>query len=117
MKGYRYVAVKLAGEKVSCDPDPATLYFRKGPDCVRFTFLDIPPKVASVVIRWKDPKRPLFAGWGTAPSTVGSHHPDIITRGNNQVAGRYEYTVELLDAQGRLLAQVDPGLENQGDPP
>lgn len=117
MKGYRDVSVTLFGKVVRCDPDPAVLYFRKGPDCVRFTFPEVPQKVASVVIRWKDPQRPLFAGWGTAPSTVGSHLPDIITRGNNQVPGRYEYTVELLDAQGQLVAQVDPGMENQGEPP
>ncbi len=117
MKGYREVAVKLSGKGVRCDPDPAVLYFRKGPDCVRFTFADLPKEVASVVIRWKDPSRPLFAGWGTAPSSVGSHLPDIITRGNNQVPGHYEYAVELLDSTGHLVAVADPGMENQGDPP
>lgn len=117
MKGYRDISVKLSGEAVRCHPDPAILYFRRGPDCVRFTFPEAPQKVASVVIRWKDPNKPLFAGWGTAPSSVGSHLPDIITRGNNQVPGKYEYTVEFLDAQGHLVAQVDPEVENQGDPP
>lgn len=117
MKGYRDVAVKLSGTKVSCEPDPAVLYFRKGPDCVRFTFADMPKEVASVVIRWKDPSRPLFAGWGTAPSSVGAHLPDIITRGNNQTPGRYPYTVELLDAKGQVVAEADPNMENQGDPP
>lgn len=117
MKGYRNVVVKLSGKAVHCDPDPAVLYFRKGPDCVRFSFPELPQRVASAVVLWKDPSRPLFAGWGTAPSTVGSHLPDIITRGNNQVPGKYEYTVALLDAQGQLVAEVDPGLENHDDPP
>jgi hypothetical protein len=117
MKGYRDITVKLVGQKVHCEPDPAVLYFRKGPDCARFVFPHMPKEVSSVVIRWKDPSRPLFAGWGTTPSSVGSHLPDLITRGNNQVPGHYEYTVELLDAQGQVVAVVDPDMENKGDPP
>jgi len=117
MKGYRDVTVKASGKVVRCDPDPAVLYFRTGPDCLRFAFPDPPKEVASVVIRWKDPSRPLFAGYGFAPSSVGSRLPDIVTRGNNQIPGHYEYTVQLLDAQGQVVAEVDPGADNQGDPP
>lgn len=80
MKGYREVAVRLSGKNVSCEPDPAVLYFRKGPDCVRFTFAGVPKEVASVVIRWKDPSRPPVCRLGHGallggfPST-GHHHP------------------------------------------
>lgn len=117
MKGYREVKVTLTGKRITCDPDPAVLYYKTGPDCVRFTFPGIPKNVNSVVIRWKDGQRPLFAGMGSAPSSVGSHLPDLITQGNCQVDGRYPYAVELYDAQGQLVAEVDPDVENRGDPP
>ncbi|MGC8917354.1 MAG: hypothetical protein ACP5NF_10295 [Thermoanaerobaculum sp.] len=117
MKGYREVKVTLSGKTVRCDPDPAVLYFNSGPDCLRFVFPGMPKEVDSVVIRWKDPSRPLFAGWGLAPSSVGSHLAEVITRGNNRVPGKYFYSVELLDAAGSVVAEADPGVENQGDPP
>lgn len=117
MKGYREVKVTLSGKTIICDPDPAVLYFKTGPDCLRLTFPGIPKNVESAVIRWKDGKRPLFSGMGSAPSSVGSHLPDLITRGNCQVPGRYTYAVELYDGQGHLVAEVDPEVENKENPP
>lgn len=117
MKGYREVKVTLSGQHITCHPDPAVLYYRTGPDCLRFTFPGMSKNVQSVVVRWKDGKRPLFSGMGSAPSSVGSHLPDLITRDNCQVDGRYSYAVELYDDQGKLVAEVDPEVDNQPDPP
>lgn len=117
MKGYREVKVTCSRKKITCDPDPAVLYFKTGPDCLRFTFPGMAKEVVSVVIRWKEGTRPLFAGMGSAPSSVGSHLPDLITRGNCGVPGRYPYAVELYDDRGNLLAAADPEVENKGDPP
>ncbi|MCX7895900.1 MAG: hypothetical protein N2447_08125 [Thermoanaerobaculum sp.] len=117
MKGYATVRVRLLGKTVVCEPDPVTLYFKTGPDCLRFTFRETPREVASVVIQWKDDGRPLFSGMGSAPSSVGSHLPDLITRGNCQVPGRYSYAVHMLDAQGNLVGEVDPNVDNKEAPP
>lgn len=117
MKGYREVKVTLSGKRITCHPDPAVLYYNTGPDCLRFSFPGMAKGVASVVVRWKNGQRPLFSGMGSAPSSVGSHLPDLITRGNCQLPGRYSYAVELYDAKGQLVAEVDPQVENQGDPP
>jgi hypothetical protein len=105
-KGYNPVRVYIDKDQatvVKCDPDPAWCAWEKGPDCLRWTFKDLPPQVRSVVIEWK--------------TTVGSHLPDIITSGNLKEKGRFYYSVYCYDKDGKLVASADPGVDNDPNPP
>lgn len=114
-KGYAEVKVKVVGDKVVCDPDPVECYFLTGPDNIRWTFKNLPKKVASVVIEWKGHN--MHRGMGHAASTVGSHLQDIITSGNTCVVGRFFYNIYCLDAKGNEIAYADPESGNSGQPP
>jgi len=121
-KGHRQVTVTIKGVDVKCDPDPAQCYWITGPDNIRWVFPDPPPGVEQVVIEWQNPgppfrAEPMFHGMGAQPSTVGSRLPDLVSFGNNQIQGRYKYAVICLDANGKVVAQVDPGGNNDPQPP
>ena len=112
-KGFAEVKVSVQGNQVTCAPDPVKCNWLHGPDDVRFTFKGVPANVASVVIEWKNV--PMHRGMGHTPSTVGSHLPDIITKGNNKTGGRYWYHVYCYDAAGNQVAYADP--EGLNEPP
>jgi hypothetical protein len=121
-KGYNPVRVYIDKDQatvVKCDPDPAWCAWEKGPDCLRWTFKDLPPQVRSVVIEWKTTGvgKPMFRGHGHAGTTVGSHLPDIITSGNLKEKGRFYYSVYCYDKDGKLVASADPGVDNDPNPP
>jgi hypothetical protein len=100
------VIIDLEGQTISVTPDPVECYWKTGPDRIRWTFPDAPAEVASVVIEWKTDA--MHRGMGFAPSTVGSHLPDLITTGMVTIKGRFAYSIYCYDAAGVLLAEVDP---------
>ncbi len=118
-KGYRSVRVWLEGSAVRCDPDPVQCYWVTGPDCIRWTFKDLPRAVASVVIEWKTrgKGKPMFRGHGHALTSVGSHLADIITFGNIEEEGRFQYAVHCFDKDGNVVAFADPDADNSPTPP
>jgi len=116
-KGFELVRVTVDEKKkrVVCDPERARCFWRKGPDNVCWVFPQAPERVTSVVIEWKSDGP--FRGFSARRSSVGSHLDDLLTAGNRQTKGVFPYAVRCLDAAGNVVAEVDPDVENQADPP
>ncbi len=107
------VAVDSKNRTVAVDKDPVKCYWETGPDGIRWTFPDAPPEVESVVIEWKT--QPMHRGLGCAPSTVGSHLPDLITTGMVTIKGRFAYSIYCYDKNGNLVAEADPFGDGDGN--
>jgi len=113
-KGYVTVEIAVIGNKVVCRPERARCYWKTGPDNVRWVVPDPPPEVASVAIEFKNESP--FQRICSEDSTVSSPVKDKVTAGNREQRGIFPYFVRAFDAAGRLVAEVDPDVENDPGP-
>lgn len=112
---YANVKVTVDGGRVVCDPDRVLCYWQTGPDNVRWIMPNPPPEAVSMVIHFKN-ETP-FQRVGSEPSAASSRVRDVITAGNRQQRGIFPYAVQVLDASGKVVAEVDPEVENRPTPP
>jgi hypothetical protein len=132
-KTYEVVKVIVENGKLRCDPDWVHLYWKVGPTDIRWVFDGAPTNAVGAVVEFaadvpaKYPTPPdspggfrpggVHRGIGSAQASSGSRLPDIVTSGNTQEAGYFYYDVKLLDADGGVIAQADPGGDNDPIPP
>jgi len=98
---------------ITVSPDPAQLYWVTGPDSARWRAGSSPSMAASFDIEFERGNSP-FRDSGL---TLDASGPALIGTGNTQVKGTFKYSVVFRDADGKVLAQVDPGLQNGDTPP
>ncbi len=131
-KTYEVVNVTFQDGRLSCDPDWVHLYWNDGPTDIRWVFKDAPKAATSAVVefhasvpaKYRSAGRPperfrargVHRGIGHARASAASHLQDIVTTGNTQEAGYFYYDVKLLDGAGKVIAQADPGGENDPGP-
>lgn len=131
MAGGRFAVVKvtMAGGAVRCDPDWVRLFWDDGPAEIRWEFHDIPREVTQAVFEFHDVEpdkhagrhahpggfrpRGVHRGGGHAGAAAGSHLADLVTWGNRKEAGYFTYDLRLLDRDGAVVAEADPGGDNQ----
>ncbi len=130
---YEIVTVTMQNGKLTCTPDWVHLYSLRGPANIRWVFKDVLKDAVGAVVEFfpvapskytpppvtPGPFRPrgIHCGVGHLPASAGSQLCDLLTCGNTQDAGYFYYNVKLLDAAGNVIAQVDPGGDNQPTPP
>jgi hypothetical protein len=128
-KKYELVTVTMQDGKLTCAPDWVHLYWKDGPGDIRWAFDGVPKNAVGAVVEFlaavpaKYPAPPetpgglrprgVHRGLGHARASAGSHLPDVVTSGNTQEAGYFYYDVKLLDGAGEVIAQADPGGDNQ----
>ncbi len=116
-KGYEIVRVTVDGNrKVTCSPNPAHCYWETGPADACWVFYGAPREAVKAVIEWKDGKGGPFSGHDGKPSSSGSHVHDVVSHGNKKQKGAFFYSVKLLAADGTVVAEVDPELDNDTSP-
>ena len=131
-KTYEVVTVTMQNGKLMCAPDWVHLYWKDGPGDIRWAFDGVPKSAVGAVVEFltavpaKYPTPPgtpggfrprgVHRGLGHAQASAGSHLPDVVTSGNTQEAGYFYYDVKLLDRAGKIIAQADPGGDNEPDP-
>ena len=116
-KGYEMIRVKIAPDgTVTCDPDPVKCYWEAGPANARWAFYGAPKRAVKAVVEWKRGSGVPFEGHDEKESSSGSQVPDVVTRGNTKRKGAFFYTVKLLAADGTVVAEVDPELDNEANP-
>jgi len=127
---YQEVTVSYKGGEVICEPEWVRTFWATGPAEIRWKFVDVPSEVESVVVEFHDSvpvkyrhkqvqfrKKASFRGMGFAPTSANSHLPDLVTHGNNFEGTYYTYTIKLLDKDGNVIAENDPGNINDPNPP
>jgi len=128
-KTYAIVNVSMRDGKLTCTPDWVHLYWKNGPADIRWVFDGAPPSAVGAVVQFleavpaKYPTPPsvpggfrprgVHRGFGSAPASAGSPLPDLVTSANTEEAGYFYYDVQLVDGDGNVLAQADPGGDNQ----
>ncbi|OFV80830.1 MAG: hypothetical protein A2Y78_03335 [Acidobacteria bacterium RBG_13_68_16] len=131
-KTYELVTVTMQNGKLKCAPDWVHLYWKDGPGDIRWAFNGMPKNAAGAVVEFvtavptkyeaplKSPggfrPRGVHRGLGYNRPSAGSHLPDVVTAGNTQESGYFYYDVKLLDHEGEVIAQADPGGDNDPDP-
>lgn len=127
---YEKVTVNYENGVLKCDKDWIHLYWKDGPTDIQWMFKGAPKNAVSAVVeflpavpaKYQPPTsgtfrpRGVHQGFGHAPASAGSHLPDIVTSGNTQEVGYFYYAVKLLDGSGSVIAQTDPGGENDPGP-
>ena len=131
-KTYEVVTVTMQNGKLMCAPDWVHLYWKDGPGDIRWAFDGVPKSAVGAVVefltavptKYEAPLKPpggfrprgVHRGLGCDQASAGSHLPDIVTSGNTQEAGYFYYDVKLLDSAGKVIAQADPGGDNDPIP-
>lgn len=127
------VTVTMQNGKLTCKPDWVHLYWKKGARDIRWVFKDLPKDAVGAMVEFlaavpgkyvtpppgtPGPFRPrgVHGGFGCVPVPLGPQLPDLITAGNTEEIGYFYYDVTLLNAAGEVIAQVDPGGDNQPIP-
>ena len=131
MAGDKFTVVKVAmtGGVVTCEPDWVRLFWNDGPAEIRWEFHDIPREVTQAVVEFHglEPAkhagrhthpggfrpRGVHRGSGHAGAGAGSHLADLVTWGNTKESGYFTYDLKLFDRDGTLVAEADPGGDNQ----
>ncbi len=131
VKNYATVKVTIHKGQLHCDPDWVHLYWEDAPTDIRWAFSGVPKDAVGAVVEFlaevpaKAPSPPttskfrprgVHGGLGHAPASAGSHLPDIVTSSNTGGPGYFYYDVRLLDSAGKVIAQADPGGENDPGP-
>ena len=127
-KTHEKVTVSMKNGKLTCTPDWVHLNWKDGPADIRWVFDGVPKTAVGAVVEFlaavpaKHPVPPgtpgpflprgAHRGLGHAQASAGSHLPDIVTTGNTQEGGHFYYDVKLLDGAGTVVAQADPGGDN-----
>jgi hypothetical protein len=128
---YARVIVTTQDRKIVCDPDWVHLHAKKGPSDIQWVFQTVPKEAVGAVVEFVtelapkhqkpsdalQPFRPrgVHRGLGHAASSGGSRLADIVTSGNTGEQGHFYYNVKLLDKTGKVIAQADPGGDNDPD--
>ena len=131
-KTHAIVKVSSKGGKLVCKPDWVRLYWNKGPADIRWVFGKMPEKASRAVVEFHDKvpakyarkakagakfrSRGVHLGAGHAEASGTSHLQDIVTSGNTRKSGFFTYDIKVLDRKGNVLAQADPGGDNNPDP-
>jgi hypothetical protein len=97
------VQITFKNEEISC-PDETTVNWKEGPDSVLWTFGELEQKVAYVEVEFKQ-------GSPFSKMPVG-RAGGILGTGNTGKGGTYEYTVRVYNAQGGVVAELDPRIIN-----
>jgi len=120
-KGHAVVNVWFENGQPKCDEEWVHLYWRSGPDNIKWKFKDVPSEVEYIEIEFLDklPKkykqipgflhRGPFRGMGFAKSSSNKEFADTVTIGNTQEQGYFYYEVYFYREDGSLFAQLDPG--------
>ena len=129
-KTHEVVTVTVKNGKLKCTPDWVSLYWEDGPADIRWVFDGAPRNAVSAVVEFhaavpaKYPAAParsaggfrprgVHRGLGHSNASAGSHLRDIVTTGNTHEVGYFYYDVKLLDSNGTVVMQADPGGDNQ----
>jgi hypothetical protein len=128
---YAIVMVTVKDGKVFCDPNWVHLHARKGPSDIKWVFQSAPKEAVGATVEFLtelspkhqkpsgalEPFRPrgVHRGLGHSGSTGESHLPDIVTSGNTGDKGHFFYNIMVVDKTGKVIAQVDPGGDNDPD--
>lgn len=124
------VEVTYDNKNLICTPEWVPTFWQQPKHNVRWVFRGSLPKSAVAAVlqpmetipaKYKTvegflPGLP-FKGVGTLPPSGGTAIPDIIAHGNNQKKGWYCYAIQLLDEDGKVVAETDPGGTNDPVPP
>jgi len=127
-KTHAVVKVSMKGGKLQCNPDWVRLFWDDGPADIRWVFGKMPEHATRAVVEFhervpakyahkkaagaKFRARGVHRGGGHAEISGSSHLPDIVTSGNVRKAGFFTYDVKILDRRGDVVAQADPGGDN-----
>jgi hypothetical protein len=128
-RSFALIKVTVAGGVATCDPDWVRLFWEDGPTDIRWEFHGVPSEVTEAVVEFHDVEPPKHAGThahrggfrprgvhrggGHAGTAGGSHLPDIVSSGNTMQEGYFTYDLKLFDKSGKLVAEADPGGDNQ----
>ncbi|MBZ5589907.1 MAG: hypothetical protein LAO05_15230 [Acidobacteriia bacterium] len=131
-KTHEIVTVTIENGKLKCTPDWVHLNWKVGPADIRWVFDGAPGTAVGAVVEFQAvvpakyptvPNNPagfrprgVHLGLGHAQASAGSHLADIVTTGNTHEAGYFYYDVKLLDGAGKVIAQADPGGDNEPPP-
>jgi hypothetical protein len=127
---FNKVIVTCEGKRLICGTEWVETYWVKGKSCVQWAFRGNMPKGAVAAVlepldkvpsKYKEapdfiPGLP-FKSVGSLPPSEGSLIPDLIAFGNLKKKGWYCYNIQLLDKDGNVLAETDPGGTNDPEPP
>lgn len=122
-KTYADVHVTFDEKKgIMVDVDPVQCYWDTGPACIRWITDSAPTGATTLDVEWQDPGPPykggkMFAGQHEAPPSGASAVPDLVTSGNTKVKGLFKYAIVFRDAAGKELRRLDPGANNDPQPP
>jgi hypothetical protein len=130
MPGKTHVIVKVSskGGRLLCTPDWVHLLWKKGPADIRWVFGKMPGEASRAVVEFHEKapakyakkaksgakfrSRGVHLGAGHAETSGRSHLPDIVTSGNIRKAGYFTYDIKILNKKGAVIAQADPGGDN-----
>ena len=129
---YAPVTVTMQNSELTCSPDWVHLRPAGGATDIRWVFAGVPKEAVSVIIEFlptvpakylppPDAPGPLqprgvHRGFGAMPPSAGSSLPDLVTADNTMDPGYFYYQVALLNATGDVIAQADPGGDNDPGP-
>ncbi len=107
-----FVKVKVGYENgaITCDHDRAQLYQRNGPRGIEWKLETLPPEVAGVMIRWQD--EPPFTSL-----VVARDGRRIAATGCRVSIGSYKYSILFMGHDGKVVAELDPLVIVEPDPP
>ena len=91
---------------------------------VRWSFdASIPATAKGALINWEDRRAdgylpfPPGGAIGCEAAVGDERLPRLVIRGNYQLAGKFKYTVSLVDGAGTVIASLDPEGQNDPNPP
>jgi hypothetical protein len=101
-----------AGEKITVDPTYKEWVDSNQPNAVQWIVASQPVGAVGMEIVWKN--RAPFTGFGM---TTNGSTSKLVATGYNGGSGRYDYWVRFVGADGRKMAEIDPGIGGSGDNP
>lgn len=98
--------------KVVVKPDPAPVYWNTGPDSARWTGASSSGHPFTFDVVFEDGRSPFrdVHSVGTPPAYA------VVGTENTRVGGSYKYTVVIRGEAGSPVAELDPVIDNSGEP-
>ncbi len=110
MSNFVRVNVRYENGVVTCDQERALLYQLCGPRGIEWMIESTPPGTVGVMIRWQG--EPPFT---TVGMTVDGKR--IAATGCRFPSGYYKYSILFTGSGGKVIAELDPGVAIEPDPP
>lgn len=100
------------GEKITIDKPNIQLNFVKGPNSIQWVIESQPPEAMGVEINFKGE-----SPFNDIGMSINGGTRKLIATGNRCVRCRFEYWVRFFGSDGEVIAELDPGGDNNPDPP